>query len=178
MILRALIACCVALPICSMAQPRGAADEAGELNPRTEIELKLPPMPKASNLLQFTPSAASTNRFYIDAESIFVGTDGIVRYTLVVKGAGGAENISYEGLRCETREQKYYAFGRADGTWVNARTSEWRPVVYKEINRQHAVLYADYLCPDGSPIKSARDAVNRFKYGVPYGAPPRSGNLR
>jgi hypothetical protein len=174
----ALAACCAVLPLTVAAQSRGDGDEEGEKKPLVELEVKLPPMPKAENLLAFEPSAASNNRFYIDATSINIGTDGIVRYTLVIKGPGGGNNISYEGIRCETVEQKTYAFGRGDGTWVNSRASEWRQIVYKSVNRQHGVLYSDYFCPDGSPIGSVADAVRRFKYGVPYGAPPRSGSVR
>ena len=38
----------------------------------------------------------------------------------------------------------------------------------KDINRQHGVLYLDYFCPDKKrPVGSAKDIINRFKYGVP-----------
>ena len=168
----------MALPLTGIAQSRNDSEDDGEPGPHAELEVKLPALPKAANLLQFEPSAASANRFYVDAGSIQVGADGIVRYTLVVKSPSGAENISYEGIRCETVEQKYYAFGRRDGTWTNARANEWRRIVYKEVNRQHGVLYANYFCPDGSPVRSAADAIERFKNDVPYGAPPRSGNVR
>ena len=77
-----------------------------------------------------------------------------------------------------TIEQKYYAFGRRDGTWSYARSGVWRVIRYKEVNRQHGVLYSSYFCPDGSPIRSAKDAINRFKYGVPVGEPPRNSNKR
>ena len=176
--LRALIACCVVVPLSGYAQPRTAAEDEGEPSPRMELEVKLPPLPKVANLLQFEPSAASANRFYIDAESILIGADGIVRYTLVVNSPSGAETVSREGMRCDTKERKFYAFGRSDGTWANARANEWQRIVYMEINRQYGVLYVDYFCPDGSSISSAADAIRRFKYGVPYGAPPRSGNIR
>jgi hypothetical protein len=169
----ALAACCAVLPLTAAAQSRSDGEEEGEKKPLAELEVKLPPMPKSENLLPFEPSAASNNRFYIDAASIDIGVDGIVRYTLVIKGPGGGSNISYEGIRCSTIEQKTYAFGRGGGTWVNSRTSEWRQIVYKSINRQHGVLYADYLCPDGSPIRSAAEAIRRFKYGVPPGQTPR-----
>ena len=177
-ILCALLVCCVALPLTGIAQSRGNADEEGETGPRVELEVKLPALPKAANLLEFQPSAASTNRFYVDAESISAGADGIVRYTLVVKSPSGAQTISHEGIRCDTVEQKYYAFGRSDGTWASARAGEWRRIVYKEVNRQHGVLYSNYFCPDGGPIRAAAEAIQRFKYGVPYGAPPRSGIAR
>jgi hypothetical protein len=84
------------------------------------------------------------------------------------RAQAGGENVSYEGIRCETHEQKYYAFGRRDGTWSNARSSEWHSIEYKDINGQHGVLFADYLCLDRKrPVKSPADAINRFKYGIP-----------
>ena len=143
-----------------------------------EREVKLPPLPKTENLLEFQPSAANTNKFFIDANSILIDSDGTVRYTLVVKSPSGAENVTYEGIRCETIEQKYFAFGRRDGTWSEARNPVWRKIQYKDANRQYGVLYASYFCPDGSPIRSSKDAINRFKYGVPYGEPPRSSSGR
>lgn len=175
-ILRKLLLGCALLPLIANAQlPKlFGGDDDPDKKEFIELEVKLPPLPKPENLLEFQPSAASSNRYYIDAQSIFIGDDGTVRYTLVVRSAGGAENISYEGMRCETTEQKYYAFGRRDGTWSNARDPAWRRIQYKEVNRQYGVLYADYFCPDGGQIRSVKDAVNRFKYGVPSGRPPRS----
>ncbi len=178
-LLGCLLACyALVLPLTAGAQTRTDGDDEGEAKPRVELEVKLPPPPKPENLLAFEPSAASSNRFFIDAASITIGSDATVRYTLVIRSPSGAENVSYEGIRCDTVEQRYYAFGRRDGTWTNAQTSVWRRIQYKDINRQHGVLYASYFCPDGSPILSVEDAINRFKYGVPSGAPPRNSNRR
>lgn len=167
--LRLLVAGCVLVPAVTAAQPRSdLEDEDANTKLWRELEVKLPPYPGSGNIIAFDVSAASSNRFYIDPESISVGSDGVVRYTVVVRSPGGAENISYEGIRCETREQKYYAFGRRDGTWANARSGEWRYIEYKDINRQHGVLYIDYFCPDKKkPVGSPKDIINRFKYGVP-----------
>ena len=171
--LRFVLVCCVLLPAATVAQPRADLEEEGEDKKQwAELDVKPPPYPKPANLIPFEVSAASSNRFYIDPESISIGGDGVVRYTLVVKSPSGAENVSYEGMRCETREQKYYALGRRDGTWANARASEWRYIEYKDINRQHGVLYVDYFCPGRrKPIGSVKDAINRFKYGVPPPSP-------
>ncbi len=155
----------LALPLLAFeaaAQP--AEDEDA---PRTwvEAEVKLPPFPKPGNLIKFAPSAASRNEFFIDPDSISPGTDGVVRYTLVIRSPAGAQNVSYEGIRCETREQKYYAFGRPDGTWMNARSAQWKRIEYREINRHHAVLFADYLCRDGKRPRTAKEAIQELKYG-------------
>ncbi|HEV8520463.1 MAG TPA: CNP1-like family protein [Burkholderiales bacterium] len=169
LLLRLLVAGCMLAPLVIAAQPRSdMEDEEADKKSWRELEVKLPPYPKSANIIAFDVSAASSNRFYIDPDSISVGSDGVVRYTVVVRSQSGAENISYEGIRCETREQKYYAFGRRDGTWANARSSEWRYIEPKDINRQHGVLYLDYFCPDKrKPAGPPKVIINRFKYGVP-----------
>jgi hypothetical protein len=173
------IACALLLlPLAALAQPRNQSEDDGEPRPQRESEVKLPPLPRPENLLGFEASAASTNQFFLDSNSITITDDGIVRYTLVVKSPSGAENISYEGIRCETIEFKYYAFGRRDGTWSGTRGQEWRKILYKEVNRQHGVLYADYLCPDGAPVVSAKVAIERLKYGARNGEPPGSSSGR
>ena len=171
--LRLLLICGALMPIAVGAQPRPEAEEeAGDKKEWVELEVKPPPYPKAGNLIPFEVSAASSNRFYIDPDSISIGGDGVVRYTLVIKSPTGAENVSYEGIRCETREQKYYAFGKRDGTWSSARSGAWRWIEYKEINRQHGVLYLDFFCPDRKkPVGPPPEIIRRLKYG----APPRSG---
>lgn len=179
-LLKLVVWCALTLPLVAPAQPLRILgdDDDPDKKEVVEREVKLPPFPKDGNLLAFDPSAANTNRFFIDADSISIVDDGTVRYTLIVKSPSGAENISYEGMRCETTEQKFYAFGRRDGTWSNVRAPAWRKIQYKDVNRQYGVLYASYFCPDGSPIASVKQAIDRFKYGVPYGEPPRSGNRR
>lgn len=132
-----------------------------------EREAALPAFPKDKNLREFYVSAVTANRFFVDAESIAVGADGVVRFSLVIKTAGGATNISYEGIRCDARQSRLYATGRADGTWIKARSSDWRPIENKPVNRHHAALSRDYFCPNGSVIRNAdegRNAVERGKH--------------
>jgi len=178
--LTSLASCALIAPLMASAQPVSIfpGDDDAEKKEFIEREVKLPPFPKDGSLLQFDPSAANSNRFFDDADSISIDDDGTVRYTLVIKTPSGGENVSYEAIRCETTEQKAFAFGRRDGTWSNARAPVWRKIRYQDVNRQHGVLYANYFCPDGAPIASVKDAINRFKYGVPYGQPPRSSNRR
>lgn len=131
--------------------------------PWSEIEARLPGNPRPDNLIPFEAGAATPHRFYIDAPSLSVGEDGVVRYTLVVKAAGGATNVSFEGIRCETREQKLYAVGQRDGRWVRAREPEWRRIEYKEINRHHGVLFADFFCQDRRRARSLKDILEALR---------------
>ena len=106
--------------------------------------LRSPQSSKAGG--QVRPGSANSNRFYIDAPSLTVGSDGVVRYILLIRAGGGASNVSFEGIRCETREQKLYAVGRSDGKWTRARDPAWRDIEYKDLNRHHGVLFAEFFC--------------------------------
>jgi hypothetical protein len=135
-----------------------------QTKPWSEIEARLPGYPRADNLIPFEAGGATPHRFYIDAPSLSVGDDGVVRYTLVVKTAGGATNVFFEGIRCETREQKLYAVGhREDGKWVRAREPEWRHIEYKEWNRQHGVLYADFFCLDRRRPRNLKQIIEALE---------------
>lgn len=181
--MRRVIVHCIAIYVLiahslAIAQPLRIFGDDEEQSQFNEVAIKLPPFPKPENLVRFEASAANTNEFFIDATSITIGSDGVVRYTMVVRSPSGAQNVSYEGIRCETTEQKAYAFGRRDGTWSNASAPAWKKIEYKQLQRQHGVLYSHYFCPDGAPIRSAEAAIQRMKYGVPYGEPPRSSSGR
>lgn len=171
----------LALAAALLAAPAGAQwgewdwafDE--EKTPWKEIEAKIPAYPKLENLLPFDGGGASPHRFFIDAQSISVGEDGVVRYTLVVRTAGGATNVSFEGIRCEERQQKYYATGQPDGGWMRARNPQWRPIdPTREINRHHNALYQDYFCTGprrGQTVRNVKEALERLKRGPPAISP-------
>lgn len=152
------------LPVPAAAQWDGwDYDFDQEKKPWIELQAQIPPYPKPQNLIEFEAGAASPHRFYIDSESISVGGDGAVRYTLVMRTAGGATNVSFEGMRCETREQKYYATGRSDGSWARARNPQWRHIEFQEVNQQHWTLYSDFFCKGKVAVKSAKEALDRLK---------------
>lgn len=125
-----------------------------------EIEVELPPPPAEATLRSLFVSAASPNRFFVDEASLSVGEDGVVRYVLVVRTAGGAQNVSFEGIRCATGEQRIYALGRADGQWVAARRSAWEPIADTSYNRPRAVLASQHFC-DGRIAPRSREAALR-----------------
>ena len=131
-----------------------------------EIEVQLPAAPKQETLLPFYVSAATDNRFFVDGATLSVGGDGVVRYVLLVLTPQGARNVTYEGMRCETRERRIYASGRLDGTWSKARKNEWVRILDAWANRQHAALYLEYFCPIGTIVKDAAEARDALIKGV------------
>jgi hypothetical protein len=120
-----------------------------------EIEVQFPPFPKPENLIPFTVSATTDNKFMIDSESLAIGADEIVRFTLVIISPSGAENVSYEGMNCSTAERRLYALGRADRTWSKARSDRWIPIRENTLNRHYAELFTGYFCAVGIVLQDA-----------------------
>jgi hypothetical protein len=139
-----------------------ADDDANK--PPAEIDWQLPAAPAAADLMPFFQSPITKQTFAIDAKSLSVDKDGVIRYTIVGTSTGGAKNVSYEGIRCSTFEKRLYALGHADGTWVKARDSEWQPIPTSGTNKQHEDLALNYLC-DGTTIAgTASQIVQNLRY--------------
>jgi CNP1-like family protein len=165
---RAALACgalLVAIPCPALSQWSGwDYDYDREKKPWSEMQAQIPPYPKDANLIAFEAGGASPHKFYIDGNSISIGEDGVVRYTLVIRAAGGATNVSFEGIRCSMREHKIYAIGQNDGTWSRPRNPQWRRIEYQQVNRQYGVLYSDFFCASKKPVKNVGEAVRLLKY--------------
>ncbi len=131
--------------------------------PWVEVAAQLPPYPKAENLIPFTVSSATRNRHFIDATSMSVGSDKVVRFTVVIEAAGGAKNVMFEGLRCATGERRLYAYGQPDGTWSKARSATWEGIKLRSLLSYHKPLFEDILCPGGIAVRDASEAVRNLK---------------
>ncbi len=142
-----------------------AFDNEFEEKPWAEIEVQLPAFPEKENLIPFKVGAITGARYLIDGNSLSVGSDSVIRYVMIVLSAEGAQNISYEGMRCATGERRFYAFGRADKTWSKARNNQWVKV-QGSTNNHHVELYTNYFCPVGAAvILSAEDARHSLRSG-------------
>lgn len=150
---RKALAVILAAVCCSGAAFADVEDDYARQSWR-EGEVVFPAPPSASDLREFYVSAVAENRFFVDLSTLNVGGDGVVRYVLVVLTQGGARNVSFEGMRCETREWRLYASGRADGSWSRARNESWFPVREAAVNRHRAVLFLDYFCPGGVIVRN------------------------
>lgn len=130
-------------------------------------DVKPPAFPRQENLHEFYVGVAATNKYFIDATTLVVGPDGVVRYVLVVKTSGGATNTSFEGIHCQQRSWKHYATGGSDGTWTKSRATriEWRPIENKPVNGHHAALSRNLFCPAGTAISTADDGRNALRLG-------------
>lgn len=127
-----------------------------------EEDVSPPAYPRNENFIEFDAGAATRNRYFIDGTTLSVGRDGVVRYAIVIKAEGGASNVSYEGIRCESRERKLYAIGRSDTVWAPSRSQSWqaiRPGSYQ------AILSREYFCPNRAIILRAEEGVAALNRG-------------
>jgi hypothetical protein len=119
-----------------------------------------PPYPQDASLIRAELPGAAGFRFFVDGATLAAGKDGIVRYVLVARSADGAQNVSFEGLRCSTAEQRVYALGHADRSWTPAH-GEWRRLA----RPWHVELYRRYFCPQSQPIRSAEEGRRALEQG-------------
>lgn len=148
------------------SSPVLADDDDGEaVKLWQEVEFQFPASPRPENLQGFYVGAATENRFFIDVSSLSVGGDGVVRYTLVILSPEGARNVTFEGMRCETKERRVYASGRLDGSWSKSRVSQWSRIQEVYGNRHHAALFLEYFCPDGVIVNNAEQAREALRKG-------------
>ncbi len=164
---RAVMALLLSLSLGSLAahgQTRYALEDEADKGPWQEAEIQLPSTPAPGDLLTLNIGAAATQEFAVDPKSISIGTDGVVRYTVVATSRAGAVSINYEGIRCETFERRPYAFGHKDGTWSRSRRSAWTRIVRGARNDPAETLALDFFCEGTKQVGTVPEIVERIRY--------------
>ena len=102
------------------AQPK-LGNSAAEPEPWREGASALPAAPDVARMRPIDIDGVGPELQYrIDPQSLEIGDDGVVRYTLAqVPAQGGLANVTREGLRCDQPEYRGYA-------WLDGDT--WRPM--------------------------------------------------
>jgi hypothetical protein len=120
---------------------------------------------KVENLPPLTVSQNTPLTFSVDKNSVSVGTDGVVRYTVVVTSPAGARNVNYEGIRCDNYEWRLYAsIDDSQSAWDRTVANDFRRIENGELNAYHAALYQDYFCANKLPMGDAKQIVNAIQY--------------
>lgn len=168
--IRALVLCTMLSSLLAteaLAQSRLEGDFDTEEKPWQESAIELPSLPVDANLLPFYTSPTATQTFAIDAASLSIGSDGVVRYTLVSVSSAGAQNISYEGIRCQSFEKRIYAFAHKDNTWSPSQRDQWQRISGNSVNRQHTTLAQDYFCEGKTIAGDAEKIITRIRWKRP-----------
>lgn len=169
--MRASTALCLSLALLAGCKSSGPKSDWETANAARLAEAeKLPtediiptPPNRRGELIEFSAGPTSTFRFFIDAQSLSVDSEGVVRYVLVARSPQGVDNVSFEGLRCATDEVRIYALGR-DGAWVG-RPSGWRKIDASAATRWHYELSQNFFCPQRDPIASAKEGIRALREG-------------
>jgi len=120
----------------------------------------LPDYPKQAEWVGFFVPL-SDYHFYVDAKTLTLGNDGVIRLILRMSSKAGAENLSYEGFQCANRTTRAYAFGDdIDKVWTQSTRAAWNRL---QISDPVRVRLVEDLCPDWNTPRDAGDALTRLK---------------
>ena len=129
-----------------------------------EQEAPLPAYPDVRSLVELpVPQAGPGYTFGIVLDALGVGDDEVVRYTVVIRSAGGARNVLFEGLRCGANEFKTYAYGRPDGSFRPVRAPRWQRITDRGVMAFRGELAHGYFCAGFGP-QSERVIRRRLEY--------------
>jgi hypothetical protein len=126
-----------------------------------ELDVALPAYPRKDALVAVSIGSSDYPfTVFVDPDSLSVGKDRVVRYTVVLQSRSGAENVSYEGMMCNRRKVKRYAYG-SNNQFQRTPGSDW---AFIRRNRQdlHRMVLADrYFCPlpSGDMVDVIRDRL-------------------
>lgn len=121
----------------------------------------VPAYPLESNLLEFTVTQPGAKfRFFIDSESIETGkSDGVVRYTLVIRSRKGSDNVMFEAMHCSAKQYKTFAFGTRQKKFRAVRKPRWRAIPSNIAKNYRKELWDFYLCKGEVRLTRNREQI-------------------
>ncbi|QDL55605.1 CNP1-like family protein [Rhodoferax aquaticus] len=129
-------------------------------------ELPMPPIPAFSKeqLIEISMPSYVSLKVGVDPSTVQVGSDGIVRYVVVMQNATGALSGAYEGLRCVNGEVKTYARFTASGQWTLLDSPQWRSVNDNMPSRHAQAISRQGACTNRI-TSSQQDTIRALKLG-------------
>lgn len=129
---------------------------------RKEGVVSFPSWPSEQDLIRVKLSLVEfPYTLLIDEKSFSVGDDRIIRYTAILRSADGVDNVTYEGISCNRREVRRYAYG-SRGQFRPVRKPDWKFVRRKGQDRYRYELIESYFCPlPGGDMK--RQIMDKLK---------------
>lgn len=125
-----------------------AEPEESDTSRRDEL-IALPSFPRAEDLLPIRGDAADPDyNYYIDVNSVSLGADDVLRYTVIIQSSRGAGNIVYEGIRCATSEVKTLAYATKDGRFTRMPDAQWTYVHAPGALGYRTTLVELYVCDE------------------------------
>ncbi|MCW8929276.1 MAG: CNP1-like family protein [Gammaproteobacteria bacterium] len=135
-----------------------------------ETESNLPEYPQESDLLEVAgPPAYRNYQYLIDEKNLNVGKDGVVRYSLVIRSPGGADNVMFDGIHCIQNQIKNYAYGSTDmdgnKKFTLKQTTEWKSFRPSGVTAYGKIFATNYFCNHDGIVLTRHEIIQNMKYG-------------
>ncbi len=117
-------------------------------------QITFPQAPRQANLVALDSELTDGRyEYFIDRASVSMGSDQILRYTVVLQSDTGARNVFYEGIRCASSEFKTYAYATESGEFRPMTSASWRKLSTTAPYDYRRLLAQRYVCDrDGWPL--------------------------
>jgi hypothetical protein len=150
------------LPAAAQQKSDWERENEERLKHSEEVVVAPPALDRAS-LVELEADAPTDFRYFVDAASVSVGPDRVVRYAMVARSPSGVESVTFEGLRC-SGEYRVYAVGGAGGGW-SGRPGQWRAVP-RDSRASQNLLLRRYFCPArNTAIETAEEGASALRGG-------------
>jgi CNP1-like family len=100
----------------------------------------------------------------VDPNTVVVGSDGVVRYVVVMINASGSVNAAFEGIRCASDEVKTYARWSSAGTWAVLNDPPWKGI-NDNMPSKHAYAFARQGACDSRIAANKETILSNLKNG-------------
>jgi len=140
--------------------------EVKERAPWKEQGAGLPSYPSESDLIPVEIDVPGSRlEAFLDKSALSVGDDNVVRYVLVLKSTSGADNVLFEGIRCEYKEYRTYALGTHDKRLDPGGGTACTPLTKLGVDRYRYQLYKNYFCDVPSKPFPKHKILEFIKHG-------------
>lgn len=134
----------------------------GEKKVWIEQKYTIPVYPENDNLLPLNV-VSEQFKYFLDPVSLSVGSDDeVVRYSIVVVSRSGVRNVFYEGIRCDTKEYRTYAYGSGAGPF-REMSSGWRQIRSFGSHRYRVNLVRGPFCKGESVPEKIENIIQELK---------------
>lgn len=133
-----------------------------------ELDTTLPPFPGPDRFHELPSQLPNTSlKILLVPDSIRVGEDGVIRYIMAIRSPSGASNLFYDGLRCQAKEYKIYAYASSGRKWAEMENPGWQDLNGGGSARYRLFLYRNYFCGLGGERLTQPEMRQRVRYGAP-----------
>lgn len=137
----------------------------------TEETVTIPPFPQEKNLIELA-LPHSRVKYFIDKQSIQVGKqDQVARYTVIIQSPSGSRNIFFEGIRCDVKLYRTYAFAVNVNSFQPMNNSKWKLITGNGVYRYRLSLFDYVVCHESTVRYKPREIIQTLKHPPDLHAP-------